>query len=58
MFLDDGTKEDLTHKIETSYEAVYIFLTTLNFANGLNLDSCKYYAGMIAEKIYDGRAII
>lgn len=41
---DDGTKELLTAKIDNSYEAMYVFLTTLNFARGVNLDSCKYYA--------------
>jgi hypothetical protein len=58
MYLDDGTKEALTHRIENSYEAAYIFLTSLNLADGITLDSCKYYASRIAEKIYDGRAII
>lgn len=58
MYLDDGTKEALAHQIENSYEAMYIFLTSLNLADGITLDSCKYYASRIAEKIYDGRAII
>ena len=31
---------------------------TLNFARGINLDSCKYYATRMLEKIYDGKSII
>jgi len=58
MYVDDGTKEELTAKIDNSYEAMYVFLTSLNFARGINLDSCKYYATRMMEKIYDGRAII
>ena len=58
MYLDDGTKEALAHQIENSYEAVYIFLTSLNLADGITLDSCKYYASRVAEKIYDGKSII
>jgi len=37
---------------------MYVFLTTLNFARGINLDSCKYYATRMLEKIYDGKSII
>ncbi len=57
MYYDDGTKVALSNQIENSYEAIYTFLTTLNFAEGVNLDSCKYYAGRVAEKIYDGKSI-
>ena len=58
MYVDDGTKEELTRSIENSYEAAYVFLTSLNFARGINLDSCKYYATRMLEKIYDGKSII
>lgn len=58
MYVDDGTKEDLTRSIDNSYEAMYVFLTSLNFARGINLDSCKYYATRMLEKIYDGKSII
>jgi len=58
MYVDDGTKEELISKIDNSYEAMYVFFTTLNLAKGINLDSCKYYSSRMIEKIYDGRAII
>lgn len=58
VYVDDGTKEELTRSIENSYEAAYVFLTSLNLARGINLDSCKYYATRMIEKIYDGKSII
>ena len=58
MYVDDGTKEELTRSIENSYEAAYVFLTSLNLARGINLDSCNYYATRMIEKIYDGKSII
>lgn len=57
-FKDDGTKEILSEKVNNIYEAVYVFLTSLSMADGVHLDSCKYYASQIASKIYEGSQII
>ena len=58
VFVDDEDKVEFFGQIDNSYEAMYVFLTKLNFARGIDLDSCKYYATRMIEKIYDGKAII
>ena len=57
-FEDDGTKDRLGMKINNFYEGLYMFLTTMDMVEGVQLDSCKYYAGELSSSMYEGIHII
>jgi hypothetical protein len=56
--MTDDEYERKAAKINSAYEAVYTFITSLNLAEGEHLDSCKYYASEIASNIYQGTSLI